>query len=134
MIMTTKEDEINLTLQLKNVRDDFDADELNQLVQTLMRRLEDVGVELATLMREQESPQGAKGDPITIGVLLVAVLPATLPKVMEFLQTWVIRNNEHMIKAKVQQGDRSAEIEFSENIPLEKLQKHLEMIKQMVKE
>ncbi len=132
--MISNENEVRVALQIENEQGEFDADELNQITLTLMRSLEDVGVESATLMREPGSLKGAKGDPITIGMLLVAVLPTVLPKVIEFLQTWVVRNNGHTIKAKVQQGDRSAEIEFSENIPLEKLQKHLEMIKHMVKD
>lgn len=132
--MILRENEVQLALQIENGQGEFDADELNQLALTLMRSLEDVGVESATLRREKERLEGAKGDSITIGVLLVAVLPTVLPKVIQFLQMWVMRNNEHVIKVKVQQEDRSVEVEFSENIPPEKLQQRLEIIKQIVKE
>ena len=132
--MTPSEDEVQLMLQIGAGAGEFDAEELAQLTQTLMRSLEDAGVESATLLREQERLPGAKGDPTTFGVLLVAVLPTVLPKVLDFLQTWAVRNNDHTIKAKVQHGNRSVEIEYAEHIPLEQLQQHLAMIKQLMKE
>ncbi len=126
--------EVHLTLHIEGVGVEFDADELNQLTHSLMRSLEDVGVESVTVVRDQGIPLGAKGDPVTIGALLVAVLPTTLPKVMEFLQAWTVRNQDHTLRAKVQRGDRSAVIEYPANMPPDELKKHVEVLKHLVEE
>lgn len=126
--------EVRLTLHIEGVGGDFDVDELNQLTHFLMRSLEDVGVESVTVMRDQDIPLGAKGDPVTFGALLVTVLPATLPRVIEFLQAWTDRNQDHTLRAKVQRGDRSAEIEYPANMPPDELKKHVEVLKQLVEE
>jgi hypothetical protein len=126
--------EINLTLRIEGAGDDFDADELNQLAHSLMRSLEDVGVESVTVVRDQRISLGAKGDPFTLGALLVAVLPATLPKVMEFLQAWTGRNKDYTLRAKVQRGDQSAEIEYPANMPPDELKKHVDVLKHLVEE
>ncbi len=130
--MSLDENEVHLTLHLEGVGGDFDADELNQLTDSLMRSLEDVGVESVTVVRDQGIPLGAKGDPVTIGALAVAVLPTILPKVMEFLQeVWTVRNKNQTVTARRTWKDssgveRSVEIEFPANMPPDKLKKQVE--------
>jgi hypothetical protein len=130
--MSFGRNEVNLTLHIQSANDDFDADELNLLTNALVRSLEDVGVESVEVMRDQNIPKGAKGDLITLGALLVTVLPSTLPKVMEFLQAWTLRNKDQTLRAKVGWGDRSAEIEYPAYMSPEELKKHVEVIKQLI--
>lgn len=132
--MSFEQNEINLTLQLQNAGDDSDVEELNQLTHILMRNLDEVGVESVTVMRDQETPAGAKGDPITIGALLVAVLPATLPKLMDFLQAWVLRHKDQTVKLHFSIKDssgveRSVDLESPASLSAEELKKRVEAIK-----
>lgn len=132
--MSFEQDEINLTLQIQNTDDDFDAEELDHLTQILKSNLDEVGVESVTLMRDQETPAGAKGDSITIGALLVAVLPATLPKLMDFLQAWVLRHKDQTVKLHFSVKDssgveRSVDLESPASLSAEELKKRVEAIK-----
>jgi hypothetical protein len=125
-------EEVNLTLHLVKVHGEADLDDLNRLTHTLRRNLDDMDTESVTLLHGQDYLPGAKGDALTVGGLLVSVLPTALPAVLEFLREWVLRNNNHMIRAKVQRGDQLAEIEYPANMSHDELQKHLEMIKLML--
>src|SRR2546425_4583661 len=92
---------------------DVDADKLSQLTGYLRSELEDMDIESVTDVRNQAVPSGAKVvDPLTAGALVVAVLPAVLPKVMEFIQAWTLRGQGHTVKIKAQCGDRSVEVEY----------------------
>ncbi len=130
--MATDSKEAKLTLHIAKADGEANVDELDQLTHTLMRYLEGMDVESVTLLHEQDYLPGAKGDMFTVGGLLVSILPTALPKVMEFLQSWVLQNVGHTIRAKVQRGDRSAEIEYPAYMSPDELKNHLEVIKQMV--
>lgn len=130
--METDSKEAKLTLHIAKADGEANVDELDQLTHTLMRYLEDMDVESVTLLHEQEHLPGAKGGLFIVGGMLVSILPTAFPKVMEFLQSWVSQNIGHTIRAKVQRGDRSAEIEYPSNMPPDELKSHLEAIKQMI--
>jgi hypothetical protein len=130
--MTADSNKVSIILHLADISGELDADDLDELTHMLIKDLEDVGVESVTTTSDHDIPQGAKGDPFTIGALLTVVLPVTLPKVMDFLQAWAVRNKGQMIGAKFQHGDRSVEIQYPANMPPEELKKHMEIIKQVV--
>jgi hypothetical protein len=56
------------------------------------------------------APSGAKGDPLTIGALLLVALPALLPNLVAFLQAWSLRGENRRVKIKTPAG---VEVEFS---------------------
>jgi len=130
MAMDSKE--ANLTLRIAKADGEADVEDLDQLTHTLMKNLGNMDIESVTLLYDQDYLPGAKGDPFIIGGLLIAILPAALPKVVEFLQKWALRNKDYVIRAKVQKGDRTAEIEYTAEMPPNDLRNHLETIKQLV--
>lgn len=54
---------------------------------------------------------GAKGgEAIAVGALLLAVLPSTLPALIEFLKGWTLRNRT--VRLKLQLGETAIEAEY----------------------
>ena len=91
---------------------DAEPDELDRLTRQLRRELQELEIELAELSTTGPAPEGAKsGEAVTLGALLVAVLPVALPKVVEFLQAWTLRGTNRTLKIKAQVGDRSLDVE-----------------------
>lgn len=103
----------HITLQLEGDRE-MHPDELDDATRQLRGELLDMQVESVDLVGKQDVPAGAKSaEAISLGTMAMTVLPVFIPKIMEFLQSWVARNDGKTIKVKTQAGDRSIELEFS---------------------
>ena len=100
-----------LVLQI-NAGDDATAEELDRLTRQLLGELRELDeVEDVDLAKGEVAPVGAKvADPVTLGVLAIAVLPTFLPKLVEFVQAWAMRHQNRTIKFKGKVN--SQEIEF----------------------
>jgi hypothetical protein len=103
----------NFTLQVE--LEDADTDDLDRHTRQLRDEILDFDVETAELVKGGKSPKGTKAgaEVITFGAIALAVLPAVLPKLVEFLQNWTLRDNNRIVKLKTQVGNRSVEVEFS---------------------
>lgn len=125
---------VTLTLRI-DAQADMDVDELSQLTNYLRSELEDMDIESITDVRNQAVPSGAKVvDPFTVGALIVAVLPAILPKVMEFIQAWTLRGEGHTVRVKYQRGDRSVEVEYPVRMAPDEAKKHIDMVMNVFKD
>jgi hypothetical protein len=92
----------------------LDQDQLDDLTRQLQSELLDQEVENADLLRGDELPQGAKSaEVITWGAIVLEVLPKFLPSVLEYLKSWVQREESRNIKISTQVGDNSIELEYS---------------------
>lgn len=109
-----------LELYLEVLAGDLKDDELDSLTRQLLSELNELDVESANLVKGNELPEGSKGDPVTIGAIVLVVLPSVLPKIVEFLQAWSLRGNGRTVKFK------GKGIEFEG--PPEELQKLLEKL------
>lgn len=104
---------VNLILNISSGTD-VDASELDLLTRHLRSEIQELDVESVDLLKDKTTPAGAKAvDPVTLGALAVVVLPAVVPKLVEFLQSWTMRKENRTVKIKTQIGDRSLEIEYS---------------------
>jgi hypothetical protein len=93
--------------------EEADVDELDRLSRQLRHELEDLDVGEVSFVEESGIPAGAKSaEAVTWGALAITVLPAVLPKVVEFLQSWVMRAEERKVKIKTVSGDQTIEIEY----------------------
>lgn len=91
-----------------------DTEDVDQATRQLLAELRDQDVESVELVREGDVPEGTKSaDAITIGSIAVAVLPAVLPNLVEFLKSWTMRGQERTIKFKGK--IEGQEIEFEGN-------------------
>ena len=104
-----------IELQLAVTEAEADAERLDELTRRMMRDLEDLGVESVERPPGEAAPESAKGDPFTWGALALALVPALLPELIEFLRDWARRNEGRTVKIKTPDG---LEVEFA---PGEKL-------------
>lgn len=87
-------------------------EDIDQLTRQLLGELQEQDVETAELVAGGSIPSGAKaGEAIELGVIAVAVLPALLPKLVEFFQAWALRGQGRTIKFKGVVGGLPVELE-----------------------
>jgi hypothetical protein len=102
-----------MTLQI-DAGEDSDAEELDRLTRQLQAEIQELDVESVELVKDQTAPEGTKTiDAVTLGALAVAVLPTVVPKLIDLLQSWIMRGEGRAVKIKTQVGDRSVELEYS---------------------
>ncbi len=109
-------DEQTDVLILQVELEDSDTEELDSLTRQLLNEIRELEVESAELVVAGSAPEGAKVvDPVTLGVIAVAVLPALLPKLIEFLQAWTLRGWGRTMKFKGKIGSQDIEFEGTPN-------------------
>ncbi|MCK6540905.1 MAG: hypothetical protein L6Q26_12715 [Anaerolineales bacterium] len=101
---------LNLTIAIS----DGTEEELDIATRRLLMELKDFDVESVELIPGSHPPSGAKAvDPITAGAIALAVLPAALPKILEFLQVWSLNGRGRTIKFKGRIASQNIEFEGS---------------------
>lgn len=79
---------LNLIVTIPNGTEE----ELDAMIRRLLMRLREFDIESADLISDSLFPSGTKAvDPVTVGAIALAVLPVTLPKILEFLQIWSLQ-------------------------------------------
>lgn len=79
---------------------DATDEELDRLTRQLLSEIKETDVDSVELGKSKSVPDGTKGDPITIGTILLAAVPAALPKVIDLVQAWSMRGSNRTIKFK----------------------------------
>jgi hypothetical protein len=108
--------ELNIEISARDATDD----EIDRMTRQLLSELKDLEVESVELVKGGPAPIGSKGDAITMGAIVMQLLPAVLPSVLGLVQSWVGRGQGRVVKFK------GMGVEF-EGSPQE-LQKILEML------
>ena len=76
-------------------------EEIDTLTRQLLAELRDMDVERVELARGGSAPDGTKAvDPITAGSIVLTVLPGLLPKIIDGIQSWVLRGSNRNVKFK----------------------------------
>lgn len=92
-------DKVEFTLEV--CAEDITEEELDQTTRLLLSELRQLPeIESAQLARGASAPAGSKGDPVTMGVIALEVLPVAIPSVIAFVQTWVMRKQGRTVKFK----------------------------------
>jgi hypothetical protein len=89
---------------------DSDAERLDTLTAYLQRDLRELGVDSVERPGGAETPDGAMGDPFTLGALALVVAADVLPKLVEFLQAFTLRGEQRVVRIKTPDG---LEVEFT---------------------
>ncbi len=107
--------------------EDADAEELDDLTRELLSEVRELDVESAELQSAGVAPAGTKSaEALSLGGIVVAVLPPLASKLIDHLYSWVARRQSTKVKLTVQENGRALEIEFSqERMPSEAELKHL---------
>ena len=102
---------IQLTLKI-DAGPDATPEEVDLLTRQLLTDLRQMQVETVDLLDAGSAPEGAKAvDPVTLGALALAVLPAVVPKVVDFVQAWSLRGQSRSVKFKGKIGGQDVEFE-----------------------
>lgn len=102
-----------ITVKLE-VETNSDLANLDETTRRLLNELNDLNVESVMLAEGAEVQKGAKSaEAVTIGALMLVVLPAALPHLIDFLRDWAARDNNRTVKIKRQEGDSSIEVEYN---------------------
>jgi hypothetical protein len=118
MILMESLDPIQLNIEVSIP--EATEDEIDRLTRYLLQEMRELDVESARLARGGPAPVGSKGDALTMGTIVLEVLPAILPSVLGLLQSWVTRGQGRTVKFK------GMGIEFEGS--REEFQKILEML------
>lgn len=95
-------------------------EEIDRLTRRLRQQLSELDVDRVQMAQGGPAPAGAKAvDPVAVGTLVVTLLPAVVPKVLEFLHAWMLRDTGRTIKIRAAAGDRSFDVEYSPGVTSE---------------
>ena len=101
----------NLTLFL---RDDVDDEALEQLTIQLCDEIEVLDVKGVRPAPGITSLPGAKGDPVTVGTIVVALASAgVFTGLIQLVQSWVRRRDDRKVTIKVKDHDHEVEVSAS---------------------
>ena len=90
-----------------------DADYLDRLTRQLLAELRESEVESVEMAGGTPAPDGTKSaEAAILGELAVNVLPAAIAPLIGFLQSWLLRGRSRTAKIKIQNGERSIELEY----------------------
>ena len=105
------EELLDLTISLQ---DQVDQDELDRLTRQLCDEINELDVEDARLAKGSELPVGAKGDPITVGSIVVALASAgVFTGLVELIKSWALRREGRTITVRAKVGEREVELAYS---------------------
>ncbi len=109
--MVTQEKSTKLVLAVS--LEDGDADSTDLLTRQLLEELREQDIESADLVTG-EAVAGTKAvDPVTIGAIVIAVLPGFITKLVEFVQAWTLRGQGRTVKFKGMLAGQQVEFEGS---------------------
>lgn len=94
----TNQDAIELILNIHS--EGATDEELDKLTRNLLSELRNTDTESAQLVAEGKAPDGTKGDPVTIGSILLEVLPTAIPSIIALVQAWALRKDGRTVKFK----------------------------------
>ena len=119
--MNNKPTESLLSLSIQLLNDDQTSPEdLDQMARLLRDEIEEHrGIDNVRLQSaNNQPPAGTKAgaEVFTIGALLLAILPDTLPAIIGFFQEWTLRPGNQPVKIKAQIADRIIEVEFDPRV------------------
>lgn len=99
-----------ITIQLTISEEEAEPERLDLLTIQLRQDLLDLGADSVSQPAAGPPEKGSKGDPFSIGALLLVSAPALLPNLISFIQAWALRGENRKIKIKTPEG---LEIEFT---------------------
>ena len=89
-------------------------EELDQITRRLLMELKETDVETVELASAGDVPVGVKiAEVITIGAIVMTVLPVVLPKIIDMLQAWITQGKGRTVKFKGKVGKQQFEFEGS---------------------
>ena len=103
---------LSLNVQIYDLVDEKELDRLTRQLRSDIAKLD---IENVTLAPGKQLPPGVvKGDPITIGALIVSLASAgVFTALIELLKSWALRREGRSVTVKAEVGDKKLELSFS---------------------
>jgi hypothetical protein len=79
---------------------DATEEDIDRITRQLLSELRELDVESVELAKGEPAPMGSKGDPITVGSIVISALPTVLPAVVALVQAWTSRGQGRTVKFK----------------------------------
>ena len=79
---------------------DASIEDIDWMTRQLLSELRELDIESAELTKGDSAPAGTKGDPITVGSIMISSLPTVLPAVVALVQAWASRGQGRTVKFK----------------------------------
>ncbi len=89
----------NIQLQLAIMEEDSDSERVEELTLSLIKLLREFEIDKIERGSDQPIPQGAKGDPLTAGVVILSLSVAMVPSLVTFIQNWLTERRRIVIEA-----------------------------------
>jgi len=97
-----------------SLHDNVDLEELDRLTRQICHEIANLDVEKVELAAGNTLPAGAKGDPITVGSLIVSLASAgVFTALIELLKSWALRREGRNVTIKAEAGEQKIELAFS---------------------
>ena len=110
--MPENAEQVSLTILLETDAS-CDADQVDLQARRLRQQLREFDVDSVELGRGGSIPAGAKaGEVVALGTVLLTLAPAVLPKVIDFLQAWILRGSGRSVKIHAASGGTSFDVEY----------------------
>jgi hypothetical protein len=94
-------EELPTQVKLQVRTEDGDPDEIEKLTRQLLLELREEDVETVDLVHEDSLPPGAKSvEAVTLGAIIMAIMPKAVPRIIKLLQTWVERGTGRRVIIK----------------------------------
>lgn len=106
---------------------DITRSELDELRSGLAEELRSHGADSVKRVPAEAAAEGAKGDPFTIGGLVMVVVPMLIPKLLDIVSKYVSRKKIQTVKIRTAQGNE-VEISSSENMSEDEMRKAAEAL------
>jgi len=92
---------------------DTSIEDIDWMTRQLLSELRELDIESAELTKGDSAPVGTKGDPITVGSIMISSLPTVIPAVVALVQAWSSRGQGRTVKFKGKVGKEMIEFEGS---------------------
>ena len=106
----------------------MDADSLDRLTRQLYRELAELDIDSVDFVDAGQAPPGTKAiGGVSAGKLTVSAQPASVPRLVEYLQSWTMRAEDRSVKLQALQGSRTVELKYQPDALT--VEQHLQMVK-----
>jgi hypothetical protein len=111
-----------------------DENQIDDATRQLLSEIRQLDVFSAELLKAGPAPEGSMAvDPVIVGMLIVAIGPTLLTKLLDFLHAWAMRREGRTIKIKIQTPDGAiVEVEFPQTVSFDDVEQWIAKVEAAV--
>ncbi len=111
--MTQAPEQIAYTIKLSSP-DQPDPDRIERVTRNLRSEIQELAPGSVASAADGAAPEGGKGGPnFLTGVMLFHAVAGQVPKLLEYLQSWLMRGQNQTIKIEIQRGENKINLSYT---------------------